>query len=101
MKPKLAIIFVVWPLLGNNPSRLVQVTKTERVNFAPGGIIHINDSFGGLNVEGWDRPEVEITVTKFIWDASKPKQQQEAASRLEGVQVVTKRSSETELTIST
>jgi hypothetical protein len=52
-------------------------------------------------VEGWDLPEVEVTVTKSVWNSSKPKREQEAARRLENVRVVTKRNSDGELTIST
>ena len=42
----------------------IQVTKTDRADFAPGGTIHVSGSHGDLNIEGWDRPDVEITVTK-------------------------------------
>jgi hypothetical protein len=41
-----------------------QVTKTERFDFPPGGVLHIVNSTDELAIEGWDRPEVEITTTK-------------------------------------
>jgi hypothetical protein len=41
-----------------------QVITTDRVDFAPGGTIRIDGSYGVLNIEGWDKPEVEITFTK-------------------------------------
>jgi hypothetical protein len=61
----------------------------------------VNDSYADLNVEGWDRPEVEITVTKSVWNVSGPKHEQEAAQRLERVRVITQRNSDSELTVST
>jgi hypothetical protein len=97
----IAVTLLAWPLFGNSGTMPAQVTNTELVNFAPGGVIRVNDSYADLSVEGWDRPEVEITVTKSVWNFSGPKQEQEAARRLERVRVVTKRSSDTELTIST
>ena len=41
-----------------------QKTTTESLDFAPGGTIRIYGSHGDVNVEGWDRPEVEITLIK-------------------------------------
>jgi len=67
------------------------VTSTERVNFAPGGVIRLTSSSSNLFVEAWDRPEVEIATTK-----SGPR-----AKCLDGVHVVTDRRSDIELAIST
>jgi hypothetical protein len=43
---------------------LLHTDKTEKIEFAAGGTIRIEGSHGDLNVEGWDRPEVEITLLK-------------------------------------
>jgi hypothetical protein len=88
------------PLVANTPpSQATQTTKTETVKFAPGGTIRLKDSFGTLTVEGWDRPEVEVTVVKSLGFVSEPEQR--ANQRLDGVHVVTERKSDTELEIST
>lgn len=79
----------------------VQATGTDHVNFAPGGTIRINDSFGYLNVQGWDRPDVELTVTKSTPSRHGPKGRQETTKRLEHFRVVTERPSNAELVIST
>jgi hypothetical protein len=42
----------------------VQVTHTERMDFPSGGALRLVDSTGVLTVEGWDRPDVEITTIK-------------------------------------
>jgi hypothetical protein len=104
MMRKLVVMFLVLagPLLGGEGEKQrVQTTNTERVSFQPGGIIRLENSFGALTVEGWDRPEVEITVTKSIDREYEPKQREQAAKRLERVHVNTQRRSDTELAIST
>jgi hypothetical protein len=76
-------------------------TTTEHVDFAPGGMIRINGSYGDLNVEGWDRPEVEVTVIKTLPYGHKAKQPDKGASDLDRVRIVTEHKSPRELTIST
>jgi len=78
-----------------------EATRTERVAFSPGGVIRLNGAYGDLFVEGWDRPEVEITVTKSMRYRHDPTQPQRAAQHMESVRVVTERRSTTELVIST
>src|SRR5712691_5945049 len=46
------------------PRQTFQTTTTERVDFAAGGVLRLKNSTGMLMVEGWDRPEVEITTIK-------------------------------------
>ena len=48
------------PLLAAAPRQTVQVTTTDRVPFAAGGLIHLSGLVGPLAVEGWDEPVVEI-----------------------------------------
>jgi hypothetical protein len=79
----------------------VEVTTTERVSFATGGLIRLSDSFGFLTVEGWDQPEVEIIVTKSTESYLAPNQREEAAGILDGLRIVPERRSDTELVIST
>ena len=76
-------------------------TSTEHVDFAPGGTIHINGSYGDLNVEAWDRPEVEVTVIKTLPFASKPKPPEQSTAKLDQVRIVTEDKTPTELTILT
>jgi hypothetical protein len=101
----LSVLGTTLPLLGDaGPSAQVQSANTERVNFAPGGVIHVNGSFGDLNVEGWDRPEVEVTILKSSDNYYQPKDQQkkdQAAGRLKDVQITTEHGTAAELTIST
>jgi hypothetical protein len=71
------------------------------VNFASGGTIQVRHSFGNLTVEGWDRPEVEVTVVKSRERYYEPEQREQAARGLERVRIAAERRSDRELTIST
>src|SRR5271166_3946486 len=105
MRSNLAILFfelglvgITLPLFG--AEQRVEVTQTERISFAPGGIIRMNGSYGTLNVEGWDRPEVEISVAKSTLKYYESKHREKAAANLERVRVSTERRSTSELIIS-
>ena len=74
-------------------------TTTERMNFAPGGTIRVEHSYGDLRVEGWNRPEVEITVTKSLLRFGQLQAQD--SRRLDDIHMSAERKSPTELAIST
>jgi hypothetical protein len=78
-----------------------EVSSTQRVNFAPGGSIYLENSFGYLTVEGWDEPEVEITVKKSTDRFYDPEQKDQAGKAFEQIRVVAERRSEKELAITT
>jgi len=78
--------------------RPAQAAQTERVDFAPGGTIRLNDSFGDLYIEGWDQPAVEMTLIKEMLNYDTPKN---VSERLEGVHFTTEHPSANELVIST
>jgi hypothetical protein len=83
------------------PKQSFEATSTERVNFLPGGTISLNGSYGYLTVEGWDEPQVEITVTKSTNRFYQPEQKEKAEKHFDEVRVVTERRSGQELAIST
>ena len=76
-------------------------TTTDHVDFSPGGTIRINGSYGDLNVEGWDRSEVEVTVIKTLPYPRNPKPPEQSTATLDRVRIVTDHKSPGELTIST
>src|ERR1700685_195956 len=78
--------------------RPAQVAHTERVTFAPGGTVRLNDSFGDLYIEGWDQPAVEMTLIKEMLDYEAPKN---VSERLERVRFTTEHPSANELVIGT
>jgi hypothetical protein len=109
MKSKLALAVVPLTLLGTilpvfGESAITpppEKTTTERVDFAPGGTVRIDGSYGDLNIEGWDRPIVEVTVIKTLPYGHKAKQPDQGAPELDRVRIVTEHKSPPEVTIST
>jgi hypothetical protein len=85
----------------SGPKRSFEVTKTERVNFLPGGAIRLDNSYGNLTVEGWDEPEVEVIVTKSTERFYEPGRKEKAGKRFEQIGVVTELRSGKELEITT
>jgi hypothetical protein len=107
MSHKLSAVFFVG-VLGVTTSFLhaeefkqVQVSNTDRVKFAPGGLIRLDHSYGDVTVEGWDRPEVEVTIIKSMPFDYQPKHPELAAQHLERVTAGIDRRSDTELAIGT
>ena len=83
------------------PKQSFEITNTERVPFAPGGTIRLNNSYGYLTVEGWDEPAVEIVVIKSTDGFYPPSQQAHAEKPFAEVRVAAERRSDKELVIST
>jgi len=83
------------------PQRPFAVTRTERFVFQPGGAIRVENSYGYLTVEGWDEPQVEITVTKSTDRFSEPARKEQPGQHFDEVRVVAGRRSDKELVIST
>jgi len=94
-------IAICLPLAAKVPKPAMPVVTTERVEFAPGGTIQVTGSAGELNIEGWDRAEVEITVTRSTYRPDTPKDQDLAKRQLNAIKVTTERKSPTELVIHT
>jgi hypothetical protein len=97
----LTAALICLPLLAKVPLQPVQQTNTDHVEFAAGGIIRLTGSSGQLDVEGWDRPEVEITVAKSTYRSNTPKRRDEGTQELNSVRVAAERKSAGELVIST
>jgi hypothetical protein len=83
------------------PKQSFEAASNQRVPFAPGGTIRLNNSYGYLTVEGWDEPAFEITVIKSTDRFYEPSQQKRAEEPFERVGVATERRSDKELAIST
>jgi hypothetical protein len=83
------------------PERSFEVTTKERVPFLPGGTIRLDNSYGYLTVEGWDEPQVEITVTKATDHFFEPGQKEKAEKNFDQIRVSAERHSDKELAIAT
>jgi hypothetical protein len=90
------------PLRAASESKqLFSVTSTQYVDFQPGGLVHLNDSYGYLTVEGWDERQVGITVTKSFDRPCDPEEQELAEKTFGQIRVVTERHSDKDLSIAT
>jgi hypothetical protein len=85
------------PLMAGLPLPRVESVTTEHADFAPGGTIRIEGSTGELNVEGWDQPSVEVTVTRYMWSRNA----EQAKRDLDRVQVSKPVAVGNEITITT
>jgi hypothetical protein len=83
------------------PKQSFEATRTERVPFAAGGTIRVDNSSGYLTVEGWDAPAVEITVVKSTDSFYEPSQEKRAEQPFGQVRVAAGRPTDNELAIST
>jgi len=103
----LSALGTVLPLAGadvpeaKGPKQPFETTSTEHVNFSPGGTIRLENSYGYLTVEGWDEPEVQLTVTKSTDRFYNLSDRQQAERCFAQVQVAAERRSDKELAIVT
>ena len=96
------VVALAAPAFGDTGSKkAADFTKTERAPFAAGGTIRIDHSYGELSVEGWDRAEVELTVTKIPNDFYDTDEPGHAEKQANNVSVAFQRKSNTEIDVST
>ena len=76
-----------------------EITTTQSIEFGAKGTIQVVDSFGSVKVEGWDKEEVELTVTKRTQKKYEPKDIAKAAKGLERVKVTMEAVGETSLLV--
>jgi hypothetical protein len=70
-------------------NRPLSATHADHFNVPAGGSIRLDNSFGEVDIDGWDRPEVEVTVTKSIEKLAQ-KDGAVAQQRLDSVQITVK-----------
>jgi len=73
-----------------------RVTKTETFDLASRGTLHLKNSIGEVDVEGWDRPQVELTTIKY---GKKDQARESETKTLDQVRVTADRQGD-ELTLS-
>jgi hypothetical protein len=78
-----------------------QLTTTEHAILAPGGTVRIENSYGDVSVEGWDRPEVELTAIRSQPGLYGERERARLTQNLEKVRVRMELKSAGELVIST
>src|SRR5215510_11344674 len=79
--------------------REAEITTTQSLEFGARGTIQIVDSFGTVKVEGWDKEEVELTVTKRTQKKYEPKDLAKAMKGLERFKVTMEPIGETSMMV--
>jgi len=90
---KLPVILIVlaFPLLADDRSKeTLSTSHTEQFNVPEPGVIRLENSFGEVDIDGWDRPEVEVTVVRSSERLYATKARVEAQRRLDSVKITTK-----------
>jgi hypothetical protein len=88
-------------MFGQNASlQKVQASNTQNAKFPAGGTLRVARFIGELTVEGWDKPDAEITITKTTREFYNTPDRAKGTRELDGVQV-SARPHETELIVST
>ena len=49
--------------VADEPQAKPEASKTQRLDFPAGGTLRLEKSIGTLTIEGWERPDMEITTT--------------------------------------
>jgi len=84
-------IALALPLLaGDRSKERLSTTHTDRFNIPAAGSIRLENSFGEVDIEGWDQPEVEVTVLRSSERLYGEKERAEAQRRLDSVQITAK-----------
>jgi hypothetical protein len=89
------------PLLPKTPMQQVQVVTTDKVDFGAGGTIRFEGSVGQLNIEGWDQPQVQVTLTRFDYADPTDKDRDREKGKLDRITLKTEKRSGSELVITT
>jgi len=85
------LIAIVLPLLADDRSKqALSATHTETFQISAPGAIQVENSFGELDIDGWDRPEVQVTVVRSTEHLVNSKDRAEEQRRLDRVQVTAK-----------
>jgi len=96
----LTIVFFSLNAQAQSPAKeRAKVTTTERVEFGMRGLIQVIDSFGEVRIEGWDKPEVELTVNKSTQKHYLPKDLAKGMKELERVKVAMERVGESSMLV--
>jgi hypothetical protein len=104
VKARLAFLLPILSLTlsaSGSDAKKLEIETTQSMSFAQDGEILIQGSFGELELEGWDRSEVEITITKGTRKKYSLDEQEKALRFLNSVEVIAAGQSANRLVIST
>ena len=77
------------------------LSSTQTLSFEPAGVIQLEQSFGDVEIEGWDRPEVEITTIRSTQKTYTEEERAEAEKDLDQIAITAIKQGEDHLKITT
>lgn len=95
MRQLLVILMVVSvPLLADDRAKeMLSASHTDRFTVTGASTIRVENSFGEVDIDGWDRPDLEVTVVRSTEHLYAAKQRTDAQRRLDSVQVTARQNS--------
>lgn len=100
--PLLAAGMLIVPLsLQAGSKERATLSNTQTLSFEPAGVIQIEQSFGDVEIEGWDRPEVEITTIRSTQKEYTEDERAEAEKDLDRIAITAIKQGEDHLKITT
>jgi hypothetical protein len=95
----LSVMLAALNVLAQEAKREAVRTFTQTIEFNPHGVIQVVESFGELRVEGWDKDEVSITITKKSQKEYAAKDLPKAEAALDQIRIETETLGEGELLV--
>jgi hypothetical protein len=92
-RQKFAFLALATPFLlaaADTPPKL-EVTETQHVEFPAGGVLHLNHLSGECTIEGWDKPDLELTTVKYTLADYTGKDREDATKVLQETHVTATR----------
>jgi hypothetical protein len=62
------LIFAALPLLGADAPGPTRVSSTETIPFTGTGTLRLERSSGDVDIQGWDRPDIEIVFSRSTYN---------------------------------
>jgi hypothetical protein len=62
------LIFAALPLLAADPPAPTRVSSTQTIPFTGTGTLRFERSSGDIDIQGWDRPEIELVFTRSTYN---------------------------------
>ncbi|MCK5146958.1 DUF4097 family beta strand repeat protein [bacterium] len=83
-----AVSLLVLTSYGLSMADEIRKEEVKTIAFKAGGTIRLSTNEGDINIESWDREEVQIRMIKRVWGRNR----QEAEDMLEGIEVAIRKS---------
>lgn len=87
LKLPLLIAAALLPAGAEVGRKQVDQVTSEKVDFTSGGAVRVEHSAGELNIEAWDEPDVQVTVTREDWVRDKARALDRAGQQLKDIKV--------------